>query len=164
MLKRCQIERTTSVSPLGMQRACGARALFLAILIPMSLALTATAASSQEPAPDSAASPARSETQTQVEGPWRGLDVPRYPNGSRFHIETDSDEYELYFHSSDDVRAVFDYYRTYLEKQGFRVVRSKTTKNGMKANLARGQGPNHTIELDAKLDHGRYKVEIEFDE
>ncbi len=139
------------------------RVLLLALALPLWLVLGAAAASSQEPAPTTANSPSRS--QPQAEGPWRGLDVPRYPNGDRFHIESDDDEYDIYFHSSDDVRAVFDYYRAFLEKQGFRVVRSTTRAQGMKADLVRGKGgPNDSIELDAKLEHGRYKVELEFDD
>ena len=96
---------------------------------------------------------------------WRGLDVPRYSNATDFAVETDKDEYDIRFRSQDNVQAVFDFYRNYLQQQGFRVTDSKTTSHGFKADMVRGQGgPNNTVELDAKLKHGRYKVEIEFDE
>ena len=96
---------------------------------------------------------------------WRGLTVPSYPNAADHNVETDGDEYDIRFRSQDNVQAVFDFYRNYLQQQGFRVTDSKPTSHGFKADLVRGQGgPNDTIELDAKLKHGRYKVEIEFDE
>lgn len=121
-------------------------ALPLALLFP-------TAASSQVPA------------RTQAQGSWRGLDVPRYPRSADVRIEPDEDEYEIYFRSRDGVRAVFNYYRTFLQRQGFRVIRSVTKQNGFKADMVRGRGgPNGTIELDAKLKDGLHKVEIEFDE
>lgn len=122
----------------------------LATLLSVSLALPATAAAAQG---------------QQAQEAWRGLDVPRYPNGSNFQVEADTDEYELYFRSSDNARAVFDFYRNYLQKQGFRVARSKTKTQGFKADMVRGRGgPNGSIELDAKLESGLHKVEIEFDE
>ena len=96
---------------------------------------------------------------------WRSLNVPSYPNATDHNVETDGDEYDLRFRSQDNVQAVFDFYRNYLQQQGFRVTDTKPTSHGFKADLVRGQGgPNDTIELDAKLKHGRYKVEIEFDE
>ncbi|MBN8727247.1 MAG: hypothetical protein J0H15_06015 [Xanthomonadales bacterium] len=96
---------------------------------------------------------------------WRGLDIPDYPQASNIHVESDADEYEIYFHSEDAVQAVFDFYRAALERQGFAVKDSKQTRRGHKARLVRGAGgPENTIELDAKPKHGRYKVEIEFDE
>ena len=127
------------------------QARLLAGLLFVSLALPVTAAPAQ--------------AQAQAQGSWRGLDVPRYPNGSDFKVEADTDEYELYFRSSANPRAVFDYYRAFLQKAGFRVVRSQAKTHGFKANLVRGRGgPNDTIELDAKLENGLHKVEIEFDE
>lgn len=141
--------------------ACSIRAMFLAALFPMWLASPATAASlrgSDQP-------PLQAQGQTQAQGPWRGLDVPRYTNGTDFQVEADEDEYELYFRSSDNIRAIFDFYRNYLQKQGFRVARTQTKQHGFKADMVRGQGgPDNTVELDAKLKDGRYKVEIEFDE
>lgn len=96
---------------------------------------------------------------------WRGLNVPKYSDATDFTVETDKDEYELRFRSRDNVQTVFDFYRGYLERQGFRVTDSKPTSHGFKADMVRGQGgPNDTVELDAKLKHGWYKVEIEFDE
>ena len=96
---------------------------------------------------------------------WRGLNVPKYSNVTDYNVETDKDEYDIRFRSQDKVQAVFDFYRDYLQQQGFRVTDSKPTSHGFKADLVRGQGgPNNTIELDAKLKHGMYKVEIEFDE
>lgn len=131
----------------------GVRPWLLAALLPMSLAVPAAAASSQ------------GQVQQQAQGSWRGLDVPRYPNGSDVQIEADSDEYELYFRSSDNPRAVYDYYRGYLQKQGFRVARTKTKAQGFKADMVRGRGgPNDSVELDVKLEGGLHKVEIEFDE
>ena len=98
-------------------------------------------------------------------GAWRGLNVPSYANGADFQVEADEDEYEIYFRSTDDVKAVFGFYRDYLRKQGFRVARSRTKIDGFKADMVRGRGgPNDTIELDVKLKDGRHKVEIEFDE
>ena len=137
--------------PSSLRPVRGARVWLLAGLLPVTLVLPAGAASSQGQQP--------------AQGTWRGLDVPRYPNGSDFQIEADADEYELYFRSSDIPRAVFDYYRNYLQKQGFRVVRSKAKTDGFKADMVRGRGgPNGTIELDAKRENGLHKVEIEFDE
>ena len=96
---------------------------------------------------------------------WRNLSVPKYSNATDYSVETDKDEYDIRFRSQDNVQAIFDFYRNYLQQQGFRVTDSKPTSHGFKADLVRGQGgPNDTIELDAKLKHGRYKVEIEFDE
>lgn len=96
---------------------------------------------------------------------WRGLDVPRYPNATDYSAKADEDERDIYFRSHDDARAVFDFYRGYFERQGFRVTESKATKHGFKADMVRGQGgPDSAIELDAKLKNGRYKVEIEFDD
>lgn len=96
---------------------------------------------------------------------WRGLNVPKYSNATEYNVKTDEDEYDMRFRSQDNAQAVFDFYRNYLQQQGFRVTDSKPTSHGFKADLVRGQGgPNDTIELDAKLKHGWYKVEIEFDE
>ena len=96
---------------------------------------------------------------------WRGLNVPRYPNATDYTDKSDDDERDIYFRSQDDVRAVFDFYRGYLEREGFRVTESKATKHGFKADMVRGQGgPDSGVELDAKLKHGRYKVEIEFED
>lgn len=107
----------------------------------------------------------QSQSQSQPESAWRGLTVPRYPNATEQRVKTDDDEYKTYLHSPDNVRAIFDFYRGYLEKQGFRVTKSEDKKHGFKANMARGQGgPNDTVELDVKRKDGRYKVEIEFDE
>ncbi len=100
-----------------------------------------------------------------AQGAWRGLNLPKYPNAADYNVKTDEDEYDIYFHSQDNVQAVFDFYRDYLQQQGFRVTQSKPTKHGFKADMVRGQGgPNDTVELDAQPKHGRYKVEIEFDE
>lgn len=78
---------------------------------------------------------------------------------------TTPDEYDIYFHSADDMNKVFNFYRDYLTQQGFKVSKSEDKKHGFKANLARGQGgPDDTIELDVKMKHGRHKVEIKFDE
>ena len=98
---------------------------------------------------------------------WRGLNVPKYSNATEYNVKTDEDEYDIRFRSQGNAQAVFDFYfyRNYLQQQGFRVTDSNPTSHGFKADLARGQGgPNDTIELDAKLKHGWYKVEIEFDE
>ena len=96
---------------------------------------------------------------------WRGLNVPHYPNATDYTVKADEDERDIYFRSGDDARAVFDFYRGYLERQGFRVTESRPTTHGFKADMVRGQGgPADKVELDAKLKHGRYKVEIEFDE
>lgn len=96
---------------------------------------------------------------------WRGLNVPKYSNATDLAVETDKDEYDVRFRSQDNVQAVFDFYRNYLQQQGFRVTDSKPTSHGFKADMVRGQGgPNDTIELDAKLKHGWHKVEIEFDD
>lgn len=101
----------------------------------------------------------------QAQEAWRGLSVPRYHNATDFDVKTDDDEYEIYFRSQDGVQAVFDFYRSFLERQGFRVTDSRTKSRGLKADMVRGQGgPADTVELDAKLKQGRYKVEIEFDE
>lgn len=102
------------------------------------------------------------QTQNQT---WRGLNVPSYPNSAGGQVEADDDEYEIYFRSSDDAKAVFGFYRDYLRTQSFRVVRSRTKTDGFKADMVRGRGgPDGTVELDAKLKDGRHKVEIEFDE
>ena len=96
---------------------------------------------------------------------WRGLNVPRYSNAADYAVETDKDEYDVRFRSQDGVQAVFDFYRTYLQQQGFRVTDTRPTSHGFKADMVRGQGgPNDTIELDVKMKNGRHKVEIEFDE
>lgn len=145
------------------------RGRLLAVLTPMSLVLSATAACSQEPEQTKAQVQPRSQAQaqgrTQVQAPWRGLNVPRYANGTGFQIETDEDEYEIYFRSHDDVRAIFEFYRGYLQQQGFRVTRSQNKEHGFKVDMVRGRGgPNDTVELDVKSKDGRIKVEIEFDE
>lgn len=91
--------------------------------------------------------------------------MPRYASATDCSVKTDKDEYGIHFRSQDNVQAVFDFYRNYLQQQGFRVTDSRPTSHGFKADLVRGQGgPNDTIELDAKLKHGWHKVEIEFDE
>lgn len=96
---------------------------------------------------------------------WRGLNVPKYSNATGYDVKTDEDEYDIRFHSQDNAQAVFDFYRNFLQQQGFRVTDSKPTSHGFKADLVRGQGsPSDTVELDAKLKHGWHKVEIEFDE
>ena len=96
---------------------------------------------------------------------WRGLNVPAYPNATEIRASTDDDEYEAYFQTPDDVATVFGFYRDYLKQQGFKSIRSADTKDGMKAELTRGQGgPNDWIELDVKARNRRYKVEIEFDD
>ena len=96
---------------------------------------------------------------------WRGLNVPKYANAADYNVKTDGDEYDIRFRSQDNPQAVFDFYRNYLQQQGFRITDSKPTSHGFKADLVRGQGgPSDTIELDAKLKHGWHKVEIEFDE
>ncbi len=101
----------------------------------------------------------------QAQEAWRGLSVPKYPNATDYRVTTDDDEYKIYLHSQDDVQAVFDFYRKYLEQQGFRATESKSKSHGFEADMVRGQGgPNDTIEMDVKLKHGRCKVEIEFDE
>lgn len=101
----------------------------------------------------------------QAQEAWRGLSVPKYPNATDYRVKTDDDEYKIYLHSQDNVQAVFDFYRKYLEQQGFRATESKSKSHGFEADMVRGQGgPNDTIEMDVKLKHGRYKVEIEFDE
>ncbi len=100
-------------------------------------------------------------------GAWRGLRVPDYPGATGLSVSTDDDEYELYFRSGDSLQQVFNYYRDFLERQGFRLRNSDTKDGGqtLEANLMREQGgPNDSIELDAKLRDGRYKVEIEFDD
>lgn len=94
---------------------------------------------------------------------WRDLTVPKYSNAADYTVKTD--EYDIRFRSQDNPQAVFDFYRNYLQQQGFRVTDSKPTSHGFAADLVRGQGgPNDTIEPDAKIRHGWHKVEIEFDE
>lgn len=101
----------------------------------------------------------------QAQGAWRGLTVPQYPSATDYNARQDVDEYEIRFRSQDDVKAVFDFYRSYLEQQGFRVTQTKPKRNGLKADMVRGQGgPDNTVELDAKLNRGQHKVEIEFDD
>lgn len=101
----------------------------------------------------------------QAQEAWRGLTVPKYGNATDYTARADGDEYDIHFRSPDNVRAVFDFYRGYLEQQGFRVADSRPTSRGFKANMVRAQGgPNDTVELDAKPKRGGYKVEIEFDE
>lgn len=96
---------------------------------------------------------------------WRSLNVLRYSNASDYAVETDKDEYDIRFRSQDDVRAVFDFYRGQLERQGFRVTDSRPTSHGFKADLVRGQGgPSDSVELDVKLKGGWHRVEIEFDD
>lgn len=102
---------------------------------------------------------------SQAQEAWRGLNIPRYAGASDFDVKTDRDEYDLRFRSQDNVEAVFNFYRDYLQQQGFRVTDSRPTSHGFKADMVRGQGgPSDTIELDVKFTRGRYKVEIEFDE
>ncbi|MFC6591019.1 hypothetical protein ACFP81_02555 [Deinococcus lacus] len=97
---------------------------------------------------------------------FHGLNVPTYPGAQNVRIETDSDEYDLYFKRNNELRKVYDYYVQYLSSQGFSVVSTKAKANGMgyKANLSRGAGPSNNVELDVKVKHGENKVEIEFDE
>ena len=106
-----------------------------------------------------------SSSEALAQEAWRGLNMPKYSNATEYNVKTDEDEYDIRFRSQDNAQAVFDFYRNYLQQQGFRVTDSKPTSHGFKADLVRGQGgPNDTIELDAKLKHGSHKVEIEFDE
>lgn len=109
--------------------------------------------------------PATSATSTQPSA-WQGLTVPNYPGATRLSVSSDDDEYELYFQSSDSLQKVFNYYRDFLIKQGFRVASSKSEDGGtdLKANLTKGAGKANNIELDVKLKNGQYKVEIEFDD
>lgn len=101
----------------------------------------------------------------QAQETWHGLNVPRFANITDYTESKDSDEYEMYFRSAQNTKAVFDFYRDYLVNQGFQVTNSKTKKAGFKADLMRGKGgPDDTVELDVKLENGRYKVEIEFDD
>ena len=59
------------------------------------------------------------------------------------------------------MHAIFDFYRNYLQQQGFRVTDSKSKSHSFEADLIqRHGGPNATIEVNVKLKHGRYKVEI----
>ena len=97
---------------------------------------------------------------------WQGLKVPNYPGATNLSVSSDEDEYELYFQSSDNLQKVFNYYRDFLIKQGFKVDNSKAKDGGtdLKANLTRGKGAANNVELDVKLKNGQYKVEIEFDE
>ena len=96
---------------------------------------------------------------------WRGLNVPKYSNATDYNVKTDEDEYNIRFRSQDNAQAVFDFYRSFLQQQGFRITDTKPTSHGFKADLVRGQGgPNDMVELDAKLKHGWHKVEIEFNE
>lgn len=163
----------TLISPARPQLARDVRKKLLATFLAAPLGLPVTAACSREPEPAQAraaiqgSAQVRQEAQgqTKAQGPWRGLDVPRYANGIEFEIEADEDEYEICFRSRDKVRAIFDFYRDYLQQQGFRVARSQIKEHGFKVDMVRGQGsPNDTIELDAKRRDGRYEVEIEFDE
>jgi hypothetical protein len=103
--------------------------------------------------------------QAQTQEVWRGLSVPKYLNATDYGVRQEDDEYEIRFRSQENVQAVFDFYRSYLEQQGFRVTQTKPKSNGFKADMVRGQGgPENTVELDAKLRRGQYKVEIEFDD
>jgi len=72
----------------------------------------------------------------------------------------------LYFQSSDSLQQIFNYYRDFLVRQGFKVASSKAEDGGtdLKANLTRGAGKANNIELDVKLKNGQCKVEIEFDD
>ena len=106
-----------------------------------------------------------SSSAARAQEAWRDLNVPKYASATDHSVKTDKDEYDIHFRSRDNVQAVFDFYRNYLQQQGFRVTDSRPTSHGFKADLVRGQGgPNDTVELDAKLKHGWHKVEIEFDE
>lgn len=98
------------------------------------------------------------------QGAWRGLNVPAYPGATNLSVSSDDDEYELYFQSRDSLQQVFNFYRDFLVRQGFRVASSESKDGGtdLKANLTRGQGAANNIELDVKLKNGQYKVEIEF--
>ncbi|WP_261663596.1 hypothetical protein [Deinococcus sp. Marseille-Q6407] len=102
----------------------------------------------------------------QTSTAFHGLNVPTYPGAQNVKIETDSDEYELYFKRNNELRRVYDYYVNYFKGQGFTVTSTKFKSSGLgyKANLSRGTGPQNNIELDVKVKHGMNKVEIEFDE
>lgn len=121
--------------------------------------------SSVAAAQSTASAPATSVT-TKPPSAWRGLTVPNYPEATHLSVSSDDDEYELYFQSSDNLQKVFNFYRDFLVKQGFKVVSSKAEDGGtdLKADLSRGAGKANNIELDVKLKNGQYKVEIEFDE
>lgn len=96
---------------------------------------------------------------------WQGLQIPSYPGASHVYTDIEADEYELYFQSSHGSDKVFAFYRSALEKQGFRTIQSRQTRTGYKAKLIRGEGgPGDRIELDVKISKGRHKVEIEFDD
>lgn len=117
------------------------------------------AAQGTTPAPTTSATPAQPSA-------WQGLTVPNYPGATQLVVSSDDDEYELYFQSSDGLQKVFNYYRDFLVKQGFKVENSKAEDGGtdLKANLSKGTGKANNIELDVKLKNGQYKVEIEFDD
>lgn len=126
-----------------------------------------TAASQPTPtkAPQQPSTASGQPTVEAPQGPWRGLQVPAFPGAAELQVDSDTDEYELYFLSADQPRAVFDFYRAYLEQQGFRMVKEEAKQHGHKANFVRGQGgAGNAVELDAKLKGGRHKVEIEFDD
>lgn len=121
--------------------------------------LSYAAAQGTTTAPTTTATPNQPST-------WQGLKIPNYPGATNLSVSSDDDEYELYFQSSDDLQKVFNYYRDFLIKQGFKVDNSKSKDGGtdLKANLTRGKGAANNVELDVKLKNGQYKVEIEFDE
>lgn len=96
---------------------------------------------------------------------WRGFDVPAYPSATNATTGQDADDYEIRFQSQDDPKVVYDFYKNYLQRQGFSVVAERNKRNGFKADMTRGQGgPDDRIELDVKRKDGRYEVEIEFDD
>jgi len=115
--------------------------------------------------PGTAQAQAQQQQQQQQQGAWRGLNPPRYPNANDYRVTSDEKEYEISFSSPDSAQAVFDFYRGYLEQQGFRVTNSTTKASGLKADMVRGQGgPGGTIELEAEIRNGRHEVEIEFED
>jgi hypothetical protein len=141
------LEQRPHSDNLGTRAALGRRRLLQAALAASSLAVLTSASVSW------------------AQDTWRGLSVPRYPRATDYHVKTDRDEYDIYFRSRDTVESVFNFYRDSLERQGFRIMSSRPTSHGLEAHLVRGAGgPDNIIELNAKLEHGWYEVEIEFDD
>lgn len=121
---------------------------------PTGLALAAMAAALSTGTPAHAQEP----------GPWKGLTIPDYPNATEASVERDDDEYTIRFRSPDRPRATFDFYRAYLEKQGFQVVQRTTKRDGFEADLVRTRGGvREDVELEATVKDGRHEVEIELD-
>lgn len=101
----------------------------------------------------------------QAQEAWRGLTIPNYSNATELTVSQDEDEYEISFKSEDEPKQIFDFYVDYLQQQGFKVTKTKTKKDGYKADMQRdGGGRNNMVELDVKNRHGRHEVEIEFDD